>query len=99
MELSDILGIRSTVEQPVNSRFFRHPAVAVPGYEVMSMLFLLDFQFSLASEVHAMALLCLLNEAVVQRLRLHRQVVQLGTFGAPSACLVFHVSEPLGQEA
>ena len=86
------------MEQPVNSRFFRHPAVAVPGYEFMSMLILFAFQFSLSSEVHAMAFLCMLNEAVVQRLRLHRQVVQLGTFGAASASLVLYVSEPLCKE-
>ena len=30
VEFCDIIGVRSVIEQPVNSRFFRHPHVAVP---------------------------------------------------------------------
>ena len=33
LEFCDIIGVRSTVEQPVNSRFFRHPRVAALGLQ------------------------------------------------------------------
>ena len=67
------------MEQPVNSRFFRHPSVAVSCFK--------DIVEAVHSSQHSCTRLDMPKsaEAAIQRLRLSRSVVQLGAFGAASA--------------
>ena len=78
MQLCDIMNIRTITEQPVNSRFFRHPAV-----QVACMKTYVQFQDSMLTHDFPIKL-HLSFEAAITRLRLHRTVIQLGAFAAPS---------------
>ena len=78
LRFCDILSIRNVVEQPVNSRFFHHPAMAVLGWHYYSPC---------SSCIISLLGIMRQTEAVMVRLGLHRMVVQLGAFGARSPYL------------
>ena len=77
----NILGIRTIIEQPVNSRFFRHPDMVDPRLHSCVARNLISLNCVFHHDV---------TQAVMASLHLHRQVVQLGAFGARSPHFDLH---------
>ena len=77
----NILGIRTIIEQPVNSRFFRHPDMVDPRLHSCVARNLISLNCVFHHDV---------TQAVMASLHLHQQVVQLGAFGARSPHFDLH---------
>ena len=76
VEFSIVLGLRQVIEQPVGSRFFRHPDMAETRRKGMTACWRFCSSICMST--------ALTFEAVVTRFNLTRVVLQQGAFAARS---------------